>query len=417
MRRSTQPLSALRDGGFYLTVLVAILLGLVGGLITVTFVKVLLWLEHLIWTSLPNGLQIAHYNIYTLVMCVVGGVLVGLCGKYFGDRPPDLETSMAEFKQTKQFDYQHLPQAMIASLASLGFGAALGPEAALVTLVGGLSTWIGQRLKLSRNRAELATYIGISGTLGALFHTPLGSAAIGVEDERRLSSRLWRYVPGVAAAAAGWWIYKQVSSGSYFDFTYPSYQFAAIDLVKALVPTLVAALVGLVMLVVLAAGRRAFRGLGKRVILRAVLGGVGLAILAMGSGLILFSGHEGVQTIINANGHESAAFLIMVAIGKMVAAGLLLAAGWKGGKFFPSMFAGAAAGLAVTHLALGIPAMAGLAPGLAAGMGAVLRRPLLVLVFAILFFPVVVWPMVAIGALGGSAIGKQVTRRLPVLAL
>ena len=90
-----------------------------------------------------HSLHVTNLDIYTLLLCTIGGVLVGLCAKYLGDYPKDLETSVGQFKRTKQFDDRHLVQGVVASLASLGFGAALGPEAALVSLVGGLSTWIG----------------------------------------------------------------------------------------------------------------------------------------------------------------------------------------------------------------------------------------------------------------------------------
>ena len=60
----------------------------------------------------------------------------------------------------------------------------------------------------------------------------------------------------MAAALAGWWIFKQEFHDGYFDFTYLPYHFAAIDLLKSLLPMVVAALVGLIMLVVIALGQK-----------------------------------------------------------------------------------------------------------------------------------------------------------------
>lgn len=50
---------------------------------------------------------------------------------------------MAEFKETKRVDYKNVPKACVSALITLFFGASLGPEAALVNIIGGLSTLVG----------------------------------------------------------------------------------------------------------------------------------------------------------------------------------------------------------------------------------------------------------------------------------
>lgn len=80
-------------------------------------------------------------------MCVVGGILVGLCQKYFGNYPRKMDDVVAEFKATKRVDYRSGYKNALTAICVLSFGASLGPEAALVGIVGGLATWAGDVIK------------------------------------------------------------------------------------------------------------------------------------------------------------------------------------------------------------------------------------------------------------------------------
>ena len=55
---------------------------------------------------------------------------------------------MGQVRQTKRIEYRHLPQAVVNASVSLIFGTSLGPEVAIMDLAGGLSTWVGDRLRV-----------------------------------------------------------------------------------------------------------------------------------------------------------------------------------------------------------------------------------------------------------------------------
>jgi H+/Cl- antiporter ClcA len=404
----------------WLTVLaaVAVVLGGVGALVTVGFIKLLEWFTDLLWTDFADAVGATTADWWFVVpVCVVGGVLVGLCGRFLGDWPKQLETALADFRRDRVFDYRHLPNSLVASLVALTFGAALGPEAALVAIIGGLASWIGRIIGVGERAAESLNYVGVMAALGTLFGTA-GAAALPLEavDERPpLGRRLVLLLPGVAAAGAGALLFSALSSGGgYFDYTFRAYDFALSDLLWAMV----AAAAGAVVAVALVSWSKVVAVPAARLTshpeVLGALGGLALGLLASASALVLFSGHEGIQELID-DTDATTTFLVAISAAKVGAIGPLLAAGWKGGRFFPIMFAGAAAGLAVAGAFPDGAAMVGLAGAMTAAVAGLLRRPLAAGLLMLFLFPYDLYPVVAVAAVVGAGIAKLLLRRFPAL--
>lgn len=397
---------------------VAVVLGGAGALVTVGFIKVLEWLTDLLWTGLADALGATTGDWqFVIPVCIVGGVAVGMCARFLGDWPKDLEQALADFRRDRTFDYRHLPNSLVASLVALSFGAALGPEAALVAIIGGLSSWIHRIIGLGERAAESLGYVGVMAALGTLFGTA-GAAALPLEvgdEPTPLGRRLVQLLPGVAAAGAGALIFSALSSGEgYFDYTFRAYEFAFSDLLWAVA----AAAVGAAVSVALLASSRLVRVPAMRLTARpevlGALGGLGLGLLASASALVLFSGHDGIQELID-DTDASTAFLVGISAAKVGAIALLLAAGWKGGRFFPIMFAGAAAGLAIAGAFPDGAAMVGLAGAMTAAVAALIRRPLAAGLLMLFLFPYDLYPVVAVAAVVGAGIAKLVVQRFPAL--
>ena len=124
----------------------AILSGAMVGGATAVFLQLLYRGITFLWEELPTLISpTGEIPYYTLLLGIIGGLLVGLCHKYLGDHPKLLQASLADFQETKRFDYSHVWQGVLTAGTSLLFGASLGPEAALLDLAGGLSTWSGEQ--------------------------------------------------------------------------------------------------------------------------------------------------------------------------------------------------------------------------------------------------------------------------------
>ena len=74
-----------------------------------------------------------------MILCTIGGVAIGFFVKTFGRYPRTLQESFDEFQETQRVDYHDgkLIRNLLGALIVLLFGASLGPEAALVAIIGG----------------------------------------------------------------------------------------------------------------------------------------------------------------------------------------------------------------------------------------------------------------------------------------
>jgi H+/Cl- antiporter ClcA len=89
---------------------------------------------------------------------------------------------------------------------------------------------------------------------------------------------------------------------------------------------------------------------------------------------VLFSGQDQLPGLIDGAAGWTVGALLMVVLCKGLAYSLSLSS-FRGGPIFPSMFIGAAGGIALSHLP-GLPMIAGAAMGIGAMMAAMLGLPL-----------------------------------------
>jgi H+/Cl- antiporter ClcA len=147
----------------------------------------------------------------------------------------------------------------------------------------------------------------------------------------------------------------------------------------------------------------------RRMIVLMPLVGLGVAALAIAfaeatgkdASEVLFSGQSALPTLVQNASIWTVGALVLLVVCKSVAYGLSPLSSFRGGPVFPSMFIGAAAGVAASHL----PGMS-LVPGVAMGIGAMatamLRLPLTATLLATVLLasdgieviPVVIVPVV-----------------------
>lgn len=403
-----------------LSVVVAAVLAFVGALGTVAFLKLLGWVHDGIWDALPGALGVDAFGPTWLIpVGLVGGAAVGVARRSLGEWPRSLQEDLVEFRETKSFDYRHLGPAAVLSIISLGFGAALGPEAALTALVGGLASWVAAAIRTRAVEGEAISYLGVTGALGALFGTA-GAAAIALvptqaQGRDRDLRRWWLLLPGLVAGFVGFKVFGWFSSGEgYFDYSFPDYSFSVSDVLPGLLALAVGIALGIVYLAIERTTERAGEPLAERKVLASVLGGLVLALLAWASPLVLFSGHEGIQQVVDGE-LTTAGALVAVALAKLVATTWLLSTGWKGGRFFPMLFAGAAVGIALSLAVDAVPEMVGIAVVMTAVISVVLRRAIVGGGLMLLVVPAPLWPFVVVSAVVAALAGQQLARRVPAL--
>jgi H+/Cl- antiporter ClcA len=373
--------------------LLAIVLGVVTGVITRLFIVLLDAIQHFVWTYEPHALHLSStHSAYTIIVCLIGGVLMGFGVKFLGNYPRNIKTELAEFQKTKRFDYKHIPHAFGNSLISLGFGAALGPEAALTTIIGGMCTWVTDRLKL----------------------------ALGITEKQSKKSsfanKLQFYIPVTIAFLVAYWVYRLTESGaSYFDLQTIPYIFQAQDIIKSVLPIGFGVVIGIIFLKFSQLTQAGFQKIAS-VHIKAILGGLVLGVLAALWPLVLFSGHEGIQSIMSGYATISASLLLLSALAKVVTTNTLLGTGWKGGQFFPVMFAGGAIGLSLTHAIPAIPAMVGLVAAMTAMLSIVVGKPIIAGVLVAMFFPPNLYPIILVATIIPMLVMRIDSKRLKLIS-
>ena len=372
--------------GRYIRLLaLVVVLGLLCALVTFGFMALVRVGTTLIWEEAAMALAIDP-RILALLVCTLGGLLVGLLVKLFGDHNAIFAELMLEFGRTGRFNYRHAPGIVITAFVSLIAGASLGPEAPLADACGGIGTLMSDKLKLDEQETRSLGYSGVSGMLAAFITSPFSGALLGLESAQGGSggkqAYFWVLFPSLLSSAVATVVFVLLS-GSFFEtlYVFPRYSPRLVDLFYAAPLGLIGGTVGLLFMISLRRLQGLFQPMKGRVVLRGLLGGLGMGIIGVLLPLTLFSGEEQTADLIVHAAEIGVVMLIVLAFMKLLATSLLLATGWKGGYIFPIMFASVALGLAVSLLFPGIPVPVAVAATMAGALVAALKAPL----FAALF--------------------------------
>ncbi len=155
------------------------------------------------------------------------------------------------------------------------------------------------------------------------------------------------------------------------------------DLFYAVPLGLIGGVVGLLFMLSLRGLQRLFQPMKDRVVLRGLLGGLGMGIIGALLPLTLFSGEAETSDLIASAVEIGILMLIVLSVAKLFATSLVLATGWKGGYIFPIMFSSVALGLAANLLFPDIPVAVAVAATMAGALVAALRAPLFAGLFTV----------------------------------
>jgi H+/Cl- antiporter ClcA len=377
-----------------------IVMGLISALVTFVFMALVNQGTNLLWTEAAQALGVDP-RLFTILVCTIGGLLVGLLVKVFGDHNAIFAELMLEFGKTGRFNYRHAPGIVITAFVSLISGASLGPEAPLADACGGIGTLISDRLKLDEKETRTLGYSGVSGMLAAFITEPFSGALLGLESAQGGTSGLqtyfWVLFPSLLASAVSTTVFVLLS-GSFFEtlYKFPVYSPRLVDMLYAAPLALIGGVVGLLFFLSLKRLQGLFQVMKGHVVLRGLLGGLCFGIIGALLPLTLFSGEEGTAELITHAVEIGVLMLIVLGIVKLFATTLLLATGWKGGYVFPILFASVAFGMAVNLLFPSIPVAVTVAATMAGALVAAMKAPLFAALFTIVLVQKETAPVIAV---------------------
>jgi len=408
-----------RPGPYIKLLALVALLGLISALVTFVFITLVHHGTSLLWTEAAQALGMDQ-RLFTLLVCTLGGLLVGLLVKLFGDHSGIFAEVMSEFGKSGRFDYRNAPGILITGFVSLIAGASLGPEAPLADACGGIGTWAADQLKLDEKETRTAGYGGLSAMLAAFITNPFGGALLGLESAQGgvtgLTLYFWALFPSLLASAVATVLFVLLS-GTFFEtlYKFPVYTPQLVDMFYAAPLALIGAAAGLLFMFSLKSLQRLFLPMKERVVLRGLIGGLGMGIIGALLPLTLFSGEEETSHLITHAAEIGVTMLILLALVKLFATSFVLATGWKGGYIFPIMFAGIALGLAIDLLFPGIPVAVAVAATMAGALVAAMKAPLFAALFTMVLVQKETAPVIAVAvvvsALLTALLGMRSARR------
>lgn len=384
---------------------------LITGAVAGAFVWLLLFVMNLgitaIWDRVPTYLG----SFYPLIVCIIGGIVLGLFARRYGQYPEDLPTVMAKVKEDGRYDYKGLGPMSVGALLPLIFGGSIGPEAGLTGAIAAICTWVGDRLKRFGSDFRELSRVGMYAALSAIFTAPLygfaGAMAGGrkhKESEAPEITKLMRAVVYILAIAGAFlaflllsdWFGGGLSLPRYTDITYGADEFLW------LVPmAVIGGLAGWMFCVLDKAFERLSGCFTDRPVAKAVIAGAVLGVFGMVLPFTMFAGEVQAEELNETWMTMSAAALIATGIAKIAVTSMCVNMGWRGGHFFPVIFSGISIGYGLSIL-FSIDPVFGVCATTAAVMGGVMRKPLMAVLLLFLCFPFHSVVVLAVAACIGS---------------
>ena len=421
------PAALLRQPAYLRLLALAAILGAPISAAAYGFLALSSYLQKELYTHLPHGLGFASVPVWwPLPMLLVGGVLAGLAIRYLpGGGGP---SPAGGFKMHPPPTAVQLPGIVLAALATLAFGAALGPEMPLILIGGGLATLVTKLRRMRQAPPQAVRLVGSAGSFAAI-STLLGSPITGaflLMEASGLGGAMLdvALLPGLVASGVGALIFIGLDSltglGT-FALTLPGLPHFSrpngAEFGWAIVIGLAAAVIG-----------PAIHRLGlflhgyatRRPLLAAPLAGAVVAVIAIiytevtgkPSSDVLFSGQTAMGTVVGQASAYSVGALVLLVACKGLAYGVSLSA-FRGGPVFPALFIGATGGIAMSHLP-GLSLVPAVAMGIAAMGTVMLTLPLTSVLLASLLVgadAVAAMPLVIIAAAVAYVAAARLTPR------
>ncbi len=383
------PIALLRSRSYAGLLVLATVIGMPVAAAAYFFLAAVHWLQGWVFTDIPRALGFHSEPLWwPIPPLVLAGLLVALAIKYLpgtGGHSPADGFKSGEAAPTPV----ELPGVILAALATLSLGVILGPEAPLIAIGGGLGV-CAVRLVKRDAPAKVSAMVAAAGSfaaISALLGSPLLGAFLLMEASGLGGAMLELVlVPGLLAAGVGFLIFIGLGHATGLG----TFSLAIPGLPHIGSPTIAefgwAIAIGLLATLLGSGIRRlavTIRPLVEpRMVLVTPVVGLAVAGLAIafaagtgkGTSEVLFDGQNALGPFITHSANYTVGALVLLLACKGLAYGASLSS-FRGGPVFPSMFLGAAGGVALAHLP-GLPLVPGVAMGIGAMCAVMLRLPM-----------------------------------------
>lgn len=386
----------------FLFILYTAILGAIVGIIIWSFLKIMNISIEFLWDYLPKA---SGFPFYTITVCVAGGFLIGLWKRKFGNYPEELNEVLKGVKKTGRYSYKNLFPTIGSALFPLIIGSSVGPEAGLTGIIAGLCTWVGDKLKHFSNELKELTKIGISATLGTIFHSPMFGFMEPLEEDKNTvlpkKSKIVLYFTAILSSFGIFILLNRIFGGGLGLEIVGKTKLEPVELLYSIPLCLVGILFGYIYLLARKLAKTIAKPLENKMILSCTIGGILLGISGTFLPLTMFSGEEQIAEVMKNAETIGAVMLLIVAVVKLFLTNLCIQTGLKGGHFFPVIFCGICVGASISLLT-GIDAVFCTAAVTASLVAHMMKKPLATVLLLMIIFPINLIPVILFSAFAAN---------------
>ena len=320
-----------------------VILGIAGGLISGIYWIIL---EHFI------ELLAIFSGIWVIPTMAIAGLLAGIVIHKIGD-PGEIQliVNNIRFKNGK-LDPKNNTSMLLSSLLCVGSGGSLGPEAPLVQITGSTGTWLGKKIRLKGEELRSLSIAGMASGFTALFGAPLGGSLFALEilHHKHVVEYYKAIIPAFVASCASYIIFALIvhlGLGPIWDV--PTYHYSSLsDFAFAIAFALAATAVGWFFIYITKFLKKQFNFFQLPIYVKTTIGGILLGIIAFYFPITRYFGHHMINTLLAAD--YTLYFLLAILVFKILAIGITVTSGWRGGFIIPLLFVGATLGLIIHQI-------------------------------------------------------------------
>ncbi len=350
------------------TLLWAVLIGLLGGVIATIYYLVLNGGLYVVWDvvkpALDSLFSVAYAHQLSLVLLTTaGGILVGISIKLL-QNPGEISAVVnnIHIKQGRM-DHKQNPSMFTNSLISIVFGGSAGPEAPLVQLIGSSASKLGEKLKLHGDLIRTFTFCGMAAALGAFFGAPIGGALFALEIPHNRGLEYYEaLIPSVISALSAFIIFRAFIGYEGALYHLPTLSDVSMMAVfEGVGMGVIGAILAVLFIILFRRIEQIMSLIKNSPVLKATIGGfaIGLLAITIPKSFIttpLFWSEFEIVDLLNGISQLEVTYGLWGAVGllallvlvKMLSIGFTLHSGFRGGFIFPLFFIGAAAGIAIS---------------------------------------------------------------------
>lgn len=360
----------------------AILVGLVTGLVGTAFSHGLTWVT-----------QLRGTHPWLLLGLPIGGLFI-VWLYHISGRRDDKGTNMIleAVREEETVPVRVTPLIFVSTLVTHLFGGSAGREGAALQMGGSIGNGIARAFRMDRKSINIMILCGMSGAFSALFGTPMAATVFSMEV---VSVGIMYYaalVPCVIASLVALAVakYFKVHGESFVIHQMP--EFGMLPAAKVILLAVLCAIVSIIFCILMHRISQLMKKCIANPYIRIVAGSVVIILLTWGIGTADYLG-AGMPVIERAMEGmvKPEAFLM-----KMIFTAITLGVGFRGGEIVPTLFVGATFGCFVGTL-LGISPSLCAAVGMAAMFCGVTNAPISSLLLSLELFGMEALPYMMIG--------------------